>query len=59
MEIYLEDSNNDIICFNHAIKAVIENDEHISIDSADNSGQSGCWWVGGCKKCEEERKNKL
>lgn len=58
MEIYLTDSNNDPICFNHAVEAAIKDKEYISIKSADDSGQSGCWWVGGCKKCEEERENK-
>ncbi len=56
MEIYLEDSNGDQICFNHAVKAVIENNEHISIKAFDDKdcGQSGAWWIGGCKECEKD-----
>lgn len=57
MEIYLENSNGNQICFRHAVKTVIENDEHIRIVAFDDSdcGQSGAWWIGGCKECEKER----
>ena len=60
MEIYLENSDGDQICFNHAVKAVIENNEHIRIKAqgTEDLGQSGAWWLGGCKKCEEEREEK-
>jgi hypothetical protein len=56
MEVYLEDSNGDQICFNHAVKAVMEVEETISIKGYDDSDcdQSGAWWIGGCKKCQEE-----
>jgi len=59
MEIYLENSDGDQICFNHAIKAVIKNDERITIktQSTEDPGQSGIWWLGGCKKCKEERED--
>ncbi len=58
MEIYLEDSNGDQICFNHAVKAVIKDDESISICNYDDRdcGQSGAWWIGGCKQCEKDNK---
>ncbi len=58
MEIFLEDSNGDQICFHHAVKIVIENDEYISMKAFDDKdcGASGAWWNGGCKKCEEKRK---
>jgi len=60
MEIYLEDSNGDTICFNHAVKAVIANDENIKILGLDesNCGQSGAWQIGGCKKCNKENGDK-
>lgn len=58
MEVFLRDSNRDQICFNHAVKAVIEDGESISLDSYDDSDcdMSGAWWLSGCKRCEEENK---
>lgn len=57
MEVFLKDSKGDYICFNHAVKAVMKNDESISICSYDDKdcGASGAWWIGGCKECEEKK----
>ena len=58
MEIYLENTNNEQICFRHAVKAAM-NDEYISIHGFDDSdcGASGAWHKGGCVECDKERKN--
>ena len=60
MEVYLIDSDRKTICFKHAVKAIVENNEYISIEGYDDSncGQSGAWFIGGCERCEEERKEK-
>ena len=63
MEIYLEDSNGHILCFNHAVKAVIENNEKISIKYDGNTDltceESGNWWVPVCEQCEEEENQRI
>ena len=56
VQVYLEDKNGNQICFKHAVKAALENDERISMHAHDDSdcGASGAWLIGSCKKCEEE-----
>ena len=56
MEIYLENSKGQPICFKHAVKEAIEKNENISIHSVDDKscGQSGSWWTYGCVECENE-----
>ena len=55
MIVSLSDSDGNELCFNHAVKAVMKDNENISINVTDDSdcGESGCWWVGICKKCNE------
>jgi len=58
MEIFLKNSDGKQICFNHAVKAVMEDDEHITMESFDDRdcGASGAWWLyGRCVECEKER----
>ena len=60
MEIYLENYDGKIICFNHAVKAVMEKNEGFSIKGFDDSNcdSSGAWWLGGCIECEKEREER-
>ena len=57
MELYLKNSDGEIVCFKHAVKAVMDNDESISMHGYDDKdcGQSGAWWLyGKCVECEKE-----
>jgi len=57
MEIFFKNSDGDQLCFTHAVKAVIKNNEHVCIQAFDDSdcGQSGAWWLyGNCKECQKE-----
>jgi len=55
MEVYFENLNGETLCFNHAVKAVIEDNEEITAHAPDNinsydMGDSG--YLGGvCIKC--------
>lgn len=41
------------VCFNHAVKAVVEEDADVEINTYDDSdcGDSGAWHIGVCIKC--------
>jgi len=59
MQVYYENVRGETLCFNHAVKAVVEDDEKITayVDDVSNNGYDsmvGC--VGVCIKCfpEEE-----
>ena len=60
-KVYLTDSSNNVICFKHAVKAVIEDDEDISVEVDLEEGNSDSWnscfgvYVRECAKCEEDR----
>lgn len=53
MEIVITNSNNDRLCFNHAVKAVIERNESVEITAFDDKDceASGAWFLGSCIEC--------
>lgn len=59
MEVYFENLDGETLCFNHAVKAVIEDGETINAYAPDdvNYDMGGTGYLGGvCCKCfpEEE-----
>jgi hypothetical protein len=60
MEVFLKNSDGDYICFRHAVRAVMEKDESISMHGFDDRdcGQSGAWWLyGNCVECNKEQED--
>lgn len=52
LDIWYEDEDGRTLCFLHAVKAATEG-RRISTEVQDNrdAGESGAWWIGGCKDC--------
>lgn len=44
------------LCFNHAVKAVMNDDEKIDLEIYDegDAGESGFWWCSVCVVCAKE-----
>lgn len=53
IEIVIKNSDHNRLCFNHAVKAVMEKGEVIDITAYDDKdcGASGAWFLGGCVEC--------
>ena len=58
IEIVIKNSDQNRLCFNHAVKAVMETGESISIEAYDDKdcGASGAWFLGSCVECFPEEK---
>lgn len=59
METYLEDTNG-VLCFKHAVEKAVAGagDIRLKVYDDDDCGQSGCWWLGGCYECDQDKKAK-
>ena len=60
-EVWFRDSEYDVLCFNHAVKEVIENNSNVTAFSVEQDSNDYSGYFPVCKKCskewEEEKNN--
>lgn len=56
MGVRIINSKCETLCFNHAVKAVVDDNEKIDLETYDegDAGESGFWWCGICVICSKE-----